>query len=63
MLEEKCNVNLGGISLPKVYLGAGIGKVEYNNSLYVWTMNSNSYTKETMENIKQRIKKDDVEYN
>ena len=63
MLEEKFPVKPSSIEEPKVYLGANIGKIEYPDGSKAWTMSSDSYVKEAIRNVKQRLKEDGFRFN
>ena len=40
----------------KVYLGDDVGKLLYGDNSYTWTMSSDSYVKEAINNVKNRLK-------
>ena len=56
ILEIKYMVKTSSIVDPKVYLGADVGKLLYVNYSYVWTMSSDFYVKEKIQNVKKRLK-------
>ena len=63
MLEEKYTVKPSSIGVPKVYFGADIGKVKYEDNSEAWTMSSDSYVKEAIKNVKRRLKEDGFMFN
>ena len=63
MLEEKFPVKPSSIEEPKLYLGANIGRVEYPDGSKAWTMSSDSYVKEAIRNVKQRLQEDGFRFN
>ena len=63
MLESKYMVKPCSIGDPRVFIGANFGKVLYGDSSYSWTMISNFYVKETINNTKKGLKEDGLEYN
>ena len=56
-------VKLSSIGYPKVYFRAEIGKVLYGDGSYTWTTSSDFYVKESIKNVKKRLKKYGLEYN
>lgn len=62
MIQEKFLVKKGSIDKPKIYLGANIGKVSYPDGSVSWTMSSDSYVKEAVRNVKDRMKADGFRY-
>ena len=52
-LRDNYAVKPLSIGEPKLYLGAAINKVFYPDDLYEWAMESTSYTKAAMKNIKK----------
>lgn len=63
MLCSKYPVKPSSIEEPKIYLGANIGKVVYPDGSMTWTMSSESYAKEAIKNVKQRLKDDRFRFN
>ena len=63
VLESKYMVKPSIIGEPKVYLGADVGKVLYDDGAYAWEMSSDSYVKKAVKNVKKRLKEDGMEYN
>ena len=63
VLESKYTVKTSIIGKPKVHLRANVGKLLYGDGSYAWTMSSDSYIKETINNADKRIKEDSLEYN
>ena len=55
-LESKYTAKLSSIGEPKVYLVADVRKVLYGEGSYYWTMSSDSYMKEAINNAKKRLK-------
>ena len=62
MLESKYTVKTSSIGEPKVYLGVDVDKLLYCDGFYVWKMISDSYVKEEVNNAKNKIKGDGLEY-
>ena len=56
-------VKISSIGEPKVYLGSNFGRLLYGDGSYDWTMRSDSYIKEAIDNMKKRLKEDGMEYN
>ena len=63
MLKSKYTVKPSSIWETKVYLGADFGKVLYGYGSYAYTMISDSYVKELINNAKNRLKEYCLEYN
>ena len=63
MLESKFPVKPSSIEEPTIYLGANINKVYYPDGSYAWTMSSDSYVKEAVKNVKQRMQLDGYRFN
>ena len=63
MLESNHTVKPSSSGDSKVYLGAYVGKLLYGDDSYAWTMSSDSYVKEAINNVNNRIKEDGLEYN
>lgn len=63
MIQDKFPVKQASIEEPKIYLGANIGKVDYPDGSKAWTMSSDSYVKEAIRNVKQRMQQDGYRYN
>ena len=55
VLESKYKVKTSSIGEAKVYLEADAGKLLYGDSSYTWTMISDSYVKEAINNVKKRL--------
>ena len=58
MLEIKYTVKPSSVGGPKVYLGADVGKVFYDDGSYSCYMISDSYVKSEINNVKKRLKED-----
>ena len=63
MLMEKYTVNISSIGDTKLYLGTDIGKLDYVDGSYAWTISSDSYVKEYIRNIKKRMKDEKIKFN
>ena len=51
------------IGEPKLYCGSDIVKVYYSNSSCAWTMESKSYMKETINNVKNQQEEGNLRFN
>ena len=60
MLEDNYPVKKGSIEEPKTYLGSDIGKMYYPDGTMAWTMGSNAYVKEAINNVKKRLQLDNL---
>ena len=58
LLESKYTVKPSSIGDPKVYLGDNVVKLLYGDGSYAWTMSSDLYVKEVINNVKKRLKED-----
>ena len=58
MVQSNFTVKPGSIEIPKIYLGADMHKVTYEDGSYAWTMSAESFVKKVIANIKKRLKKD-----
>ena len=63
MLDSKYTVKPSSIGYHKVYIGDDVGKLLYGDGSYDWTMSSDLYIKEAINNVKKRLKEDVLEYN
>ena len=63
MIQENFTLKPDSIEIPKMYLGAEIGKVQYADGSYAWTMSPDSYIKKIIANIKKRLEKEDLRFN
>ena len=53
MIQNNFTLKPDSIEIPKMYLGAEIGKVKYADGSYAWTMSPDSYIKKIIVNIKK----------
>ena len=58
VLESKYMMKPSSIGGGKVYLGDDFGELWYGDGSYAWTMRSDSYVKEVVNNVKKRLKED-----
>ena len=58
MVSKDFTIKPGSVEVPKMYLGADIGKVSYPDGSYAWTMSSEGYVKKVVANIKKKLEKD-----
>ena len=56
MLMDKYTVNPSRIEELKIYLYTDIFKVYYDDKYYTWKMSLGSYVKESISNVKKRMK-------
>lgn len=63
MLKSTYTVKPSSIGTPDRYLGADIKKVQLSDGTYAWTMSSQTYVKNAVKNVKERMKRDGFEYN
>ena len=63
MLQSKYTTKTSSIGEPKVYLGAGVGKVLYGDGSYAWTIRYDSYVNEAINNVPKSLKEYGLEYN
>ena len=63
MLKENYTVRDSSIGPPTTYLGADVGKINYPDGTYAWTMSSNTYVKEAIRNVKKRLEEDGFIFN
>ena len=65
-LKESYPVRPDTIGPPTEYLGSDISQIEFTNSsgstTKCWAMGSNSYVKEAVNNVKERLKKDNFRF-
>ena len=63
MVQSTFTVKPDSIERPKSYLGAEIGKIEYPDGTYAWTMGSKQYTKKAIKNIKKKLEESGLTFN
>ena len=57
-LEDSYPVKPGSIEELSIYLGSDIGKMTYPDGTMAWTMGSNKYVKNAIQNVKKRLQLD-----
>lgn len=62
-VKDNYNVRDSTIKEPDQYLGADIKKIHYNDGTHAWTMASESYVKNAVKNIKERMKDSGFKFN
>lgn len=63
MLQESCTVRDSRIGPPATYLCADIGKINYLDGSYAWTMIFNTYVKEAVCNVRKILEEDGFIFN
>jgi hypothetical protein len=63
MLKSAYTVKPSSIGTPDRYLGADVKKVQLLDGSYAWTMSPQTYVKNAVKSVKDRLKKDGFEYN
>ena len=62
-IKESFTVKPASIEQPQKYLGADISKVYYADGSYGWTIGSETYITQAVNNLKKRMKQEGFEYN
>ena len=63
LLKDTFTVKPLSIGEPKLYLGADISKVYYHENSYAWSMGSQSYVKEAIQNVKKQLSQYNQKFN
>ena len=63
MVSSDFTIKPGSVEILKIYLGANIGRVEYSDGSYAWTMSSEGYVKKVVAKIKKQLEKDNMRFN
>ena len=63
MIQQSFTVKPSSIEEPKSYLGADVNKVYYDDGSYGWTMGSETYVKQAINNLKKRLDKEGYIFN
>ena len=63
MIQDNFTVKPSSIEVPKSYLGAEIGKVQYSDGSQAWTMGSQSYVKKAVKNLKRKLEEVFIQFN
>ena len=59
-LDRYFNLKPNSIGPPKLYLGAGIRKVELENGAKDWAASSSQYVQESVKNVERYLEKQDI---
>ena len=63
LIKSDFTVKPSSIEEPKRYLGADVNKVYYPDGSFAWTLGSETYVKQVVKNLKERMKKDGFGFN